>query len=225
MDGKTRKEAMREGREKFKSLSLKGKAEYIWDYYKGMIGGILVVVLVICVCVQTMRSSGKEMVLSAAIINAEKTEGSKTMQLQDDFSAYLGLDEENQSLSLDDSYLINLKDGDQVTVACQTKLMASIQAETLDVILMPEDIYEKYLAMGAFAKLEETLGKEFLGEVQDNWCLGRIEGETEDAVYALKIVGSEKLKDIYGEREVYLAVPAGTEHLEQIRTFVKYLLS
>lgn len=225
MDGKTRRESMREGRKKFKSLSFKDKIGYIWDYYKGIIGGILAAILVICLCVQTMRGSGKETVLSAAIINAEKTDGSKVLDLQEDFSAYLQLDEENQSLSLDDSYIIDLKNGDQVTVACQTKLMAGIQAKTLDVILMPEDIYENYLASGALTKLEETLGKEFLEEEKDIWRMGRTEGDDKDAVYALKISGSEKLEDIYGNREIYLAVPVGAGHPEEIRAFVKYLLS
>lgn len=225
MDGKTRRESMREGREKFKKLSLKDKIGYIWDYYKGMIGGVLAAILVICICVQTMRGSGKETVLSAAIINAEKTDGSKVMELQDDFGVYLGLDEKSQSLSLDDTYLINLKDGDQVTVACQTKLMAAIQAKTLDLILMPEDIYENYLTSGALEKLEDALGKEFLEEEEAAWCMGRREGDSEDAVYALKITGSERLKDIYGDREIYLAVPVGASHPEEIRAFVKYLLS
>lgn len=225
MDGKTHRESMREGREKFKSLSRKEKIGYIWDYYRGMILGILATVLVVCICVQTMRGSGKDTILSAAIINAEKTEGSKVMELQENFGAYLGLDEKTQSLSLDDTYIIDLKNGDQVTVACQTKLMAGIQAGTLDLILMPEDIYEKYLASGAFAELEGLLGKEFLEEVEDIWCTGRREGDSADAVYGLKLAGSDKLKDIYGNQEVYIAVPAGAAHSEEIRSFVKYLLS
>lgn len=225
MDGKTRRESMQEGREKFKNLSFKKKLGYIWDYYKAVIGGVLVGILVLIICIQTMKSSGKEMVFSAALINAEKTEIGRTTELQEDFEKHLGLDEEKQSLSLDDSYIIDLKNGDQVTVACQTKLMASLQADRLDLILMPEDIYENYLAAGAFAKLEDMLEPEFLEEVEENWYPDRREGETEDAVYALKITGSGKLKDIYGDRAVYLCVPAGASHLEEIRTFVRYLLS
>jgi hypothetical protein len=225
MDGKTHSDSMREGREKFKNLTFRKKLGYIWDYYKAVIGGILVGIVVLAVCIQTMRSSGKEMIFSAALINAQKTDISKTAELQEDFEEYLGLDEKKQSLSLDDSYIIDLKGGDQVTVACQTKLMASLQADRLDLILMPEDVYKNYLKSGAFAKLEDKLGKEFLEEMQEFWCMGRREDETEDAVYALKIAGNDKLSDIYGEREVYLAVPAGASRIEEIRAFVKYLLS
>jgi len=224
MDGKTHRESMQEGREKFKNLTFKKKLGYIWDYYKAVIGGILVGIVVLIVCIQTMKASGKEMVFSAALINAQKMEIGETAKLQEDFENYLGLDEKKQSLSLDDSYMIDLKGGGQVTVACQTKLMASLQADRLDLILMPEDIYKNYLKSGAFAKLEDKLGKDFLEEMQELWCMERREGE-EEAVYALKIAESEKLKGIYGENGVYLAIPAGASHIEAIRTFVKYLLS
>lgn len=225
MDGKTRKESMREEREKFKNLSLKGKAGYIWDYYKAVIGGVLAAILVILVCVHTIKGSGKEVVLAAALINAEKINGSEVKDMQNDFSSFCGLDEEQESLSFDDTYIINLENGDQVTVACQTKLLAAIQAETLDVVLMPEDIYENYVASGAFKRLDEVLGEELLDEARELLYMDRAEGDTEDYVYALKISDNEKLKSIYGDRDVYLAAAVSAGHMEKIEAFVKYLLS
>ena len=225
MDGKTRGESMREGREKFKSLSFKGKIGYIWDYYKAAIGAVLAVILVVCVCAHAIKGSGKETVLSAAFINAEKVDGGEVRELQDAFGSFCGLDEGKESLSFDDTYLIDLENGDQITVACQTKLMASMQAETLDIVLMPEDIYENYVGSGAFMKLEEALGEELLDKTQGLLRMDRAENDREDWAYALKLTGNEKLKDIYGDRDVYLAVAVSAGHMEKIEEFVKYLLS
>lgn len=224
MDGKTRRESMREGREKFGKLSFKEKLGYLWDYYKWVPALVVVLAVVIAIGVHVAKDSRKETVLSAAIINGIKNEGNEGLKLSEGFAEYIGLDPKTQSLSLDDTYLIKLADGDQVTVACQTKLMAAIQGETLDLMVMPEDIYRNYLASGAIVRLDEALDGEFLEEEKERWQMDRRGEDTEDGLYALRVTGSKKLEPLYGSQEVYAAVPAGAGHREAMEEFLKYLL-
>ncbi|MCI5996364.1 MAG: hypothetical protein MRZ45_10560 [Blautia sp.] len=225
MDGKTRKEMMKEEKDKLKGMPFKKKLAYVWEYYKGVIGIAVFVIVIICLCAQMMKGSGRTTELSVAMINAQKTEGTEVLKMEKEFIGYLGLDEGKQTLAFDDSYLMNLESGDPMTVASQTKLLASIQAETLDVILMPEDIYENYMVSGAFADLEEKLGEEFLEVYRDMICEGRSENDTQDKGYALRIADNVKLKGIYGDQTVYLSATVNAGNVENIKKFVQYLLS
>ena len=50
------------------------------------------------------------------------------------------IDEKKEEVSFDDSYLMNPEQGDTITMAAQTKLMAAIQAEMVDVMVMREEV-------------------------------------------------------------------------------------
>ena len=54
MDGKTRKELMREEREKLQGMPLKKKLGYIWDYYKAVIGAAVVLVFILFIIAQAV---------------------------------------------------------------------------------------------------------------------------------------------------------------------------
>lgn len=224
MDGKTRKELRKEERERLKGLSFKKKLEYIWDYYKMELGILLVVLVIIGLSVQVMKGSGKTTVLSAALINVEKVSGGETLEFSREFSDDLELDEKKEDISFDDSYVMNMQSDDIMTTACQTKLIAAIQAETLDVMLMPEDVYQHYLKAGAYLNLEEVLGKDFLNQYPELVCTGREEGGREDHVYGLKFEENEKLEALYGKRTVYFAVASGSKNGEYVKRLAEYLM-
>lgn len=224
MDGKTRKELMREEREKLKGMPLKKKLGYVWNYYKAVIGAAAALVFILFIIAQAVKGAGKTIVFSAALINAEKAGGVEVPKLGRDFAEYIKIDEKKEEVSFDDSYLMNPEQGDTITMAAQTKLMAAIQAEMVDVMVMREEVYESYLASGAFMPLEEALGKEFLEEHQDMLAFGTAEGGAQEKAYALKFEKSKKLQDVCGGGTVYVAVTARAVHLENVRKFVEYLL-
>ena len=186
MDGKTRKELMREEREKLQGMPLKKKLGYIWDYYKAVIGAAVVLVFILFIIAQAVKGAGKTIVFSAALINAEKAGGVEVPELGRDFAEYIKIDEKKEEVSFDDSYLMNPEQGDTITMAAQTKLMAAIQAEMVDVMVMREEVYKSYLASGAFMPLEEALDEEFLEQHKDMLVFGTVES---DAGEKRKIAG------------------------------------
>ncbi|MEY8426907.1 hypothetical protein AALA00_04135 [Lachnospiraceae bacterium 46-15] len=225
MDGKTRKELMREEREKLKGMPLKKKLGYVWDYYKAVIGAAAALVFVLFIIAQAVKGAGKTIVFSAALINAEKAGGVEVPELGRDFAEYIKIDEKKEEVSFDDSYLMNPEQGDTITMAAQTKLMAAIQAEMVDVMVMREEVYESYLLSGAFMPLDEALGEEFLEQHQDMLAFGKAEGDTQEKAYGLKFEENEKLQAVCGVGTVYFVVTARAVHLENTGRFVEYLLS
>ena len=157
MDGKTRKELMREEREKLQGMPLKKKLGYIWDYYKAVIGAAVVLVFILFIIAQAVKGAGKTIVFSAALINAEKAGGVEVPELGRDFAEYIKIDEKKEEVSFDDSYLMNPEQGDTITMAAQTKLMAAIQAEMVDVMVMREEVYKSYLAYALKFEKNEKL--------------------------------------------------------------------
>ena len=117
MDGKTRKELMREEREKLQGMPLKKKLGYIWDYYKAVIGAAVVLVFILFIIAQAVKGAGKTIVFSAALINAEKAGGVEVPELGRDFAEYIKIDEKKEEVSFDDSYLMNPEQGDTITMA------------------------------------------------------------------------------------------------------------
>ena len=224
MDGKTRKELMREERETLQGMPLKKKLGYIWDYYKAVIGAAVVLVFILFIIAQAVKGAGKTIVFSAALINAEKAGGVEVPELGRDFAEYIKIDEKKEEVSFDDSYLMNPEQGDTITMAAQTKLMAAIQAEMVDVMVMREEVYKSYLASGAFMPLEEALDEEFLEQHKDMLVFGTVESDAGEKAYALKFEKNEKLRDVCGKGTIYFAVTARAVHLENVEKFVDYLL-
>lgn len=224
MDDMTMKETMKEERKKLGELSFKKKIEYIWDYYKPVMLGIVGVILVIYVGIQMYQGSKVVTELSVAFVNSFIMDGEEAA-LHGDFVEYGGFTDKNQQVSFDASYVINLEETSEAAAATTMKLAAVIGAKSLDVMVMPEDVYQNYLGMNAYLDLEEVMGTEFLREHEELLQRDMQEEDAKEKVYALKLTGNEKFKGIYGSETVYLTVIANTERTENVKKFVQYVLS
>lgn len=209
---------------KLKQLTFRKKLEYIWDYYKPLLAGIIGFVILVCVAVRIVRGSQMVTELSVAFVNSQDL-GQGSEALKAGFAAYSGLNGKNQEVELDSSYVINLNGGDQMTAASQAKLMAVISAEALDVVVMPEDIYENYLKAGMYLDLAQALGEEFL-ESNSQMCVTGIQEDSGgEKVYGLRLLGNEKLEPLYGTEPVVLSIVANSKNTKNAAKFVQYLLS
>lgn len=215
MDGKTRRESAREEREKLKGLSFGKKLEYIWEYYKAVFAIILFAAVIIAFIVRLISGLGTVTELSVAWINAQESEG-QLQSMEEEFRKFGGWEDGKQKVVFDDSYAIHPGQTDPMTAISQAKITTDIQAKMLDVMVMTEDVYKNYLEMGAFVDMKEVLGKEFSDSHQELL--------TEEG-YALKLTDSIRLKSLYGEEPVYLAVTVRAKNTDNVEKFVKYLLS
>lgn len=224
MENTNKRGKVREEISKLKQLTFRKKLEYIWDYYKPLLAGIIGIVILVCVVVRIVRSSQMITELSVACVNSQDM-GAGSEALKTGFAAYSGLNGKNQEVELDSSYVISLNGGDQMTAASQAKLMAVISAEALDVMVMPEDIYENYLKAGMYQDLAQALGEEFL-EANSQMCVTGIrEDDGGEKVYGLRLLENEKLEPLYGTEPVVLSIVANTKNTKNAAKFVQYLLS
>ena len=224
MEDTNKRGKVKEEISKLKQLTFRKKLEYIWDYYKPLLAGIIGIVILVCVVVQIVRGSQMVTELSVALVNSQDMgEGSEALKRE--FTAYSGLNGKNQEVELDSSYVINLNGGDQMTAGSQAKLMAVISAEALDVTVMPENIYVNYLNAGMYQDLAQALGEEFLEANRQICVTGNQEDGGGEKVYGLRLLGNEKLESLYGTEPVVLSIVANTKNTKNAAKFVQYLLS
>lgn len=220
----TAKEYLETERSKLKQLTFRKKLEYIWDYYKPLMAGILAVIIVIAVIVQIAINSQITTELSVGLFNSMDYK-KEIDTLSEDFAAHAGLDGKKQEVIFDSSYQMDLDANDSMTVGIQSKVIAVVSAGTMDVMLMPEDIYEHYLDAGMYMDLKQVLSAEEYKKYQSLFIMDKNGEDTEEKAYGLCLERSKKLSDIFPYDKVVLCVAVNTKNENNTQKFVQYLLS
>lgn len=218
----TQKEKLKEERKKLKSLTFPKKLEYIWDYYKPQMAGILIILALIGMVVQIVQNKQIVTELSAAVINAQAEEGS-ILRLHDGFVEYAGLGGSKQEVILDGGYQIHPESMDQMTMASETKIMAAVSASSLDVMLMDEEAFDFYAKTDMFLDLQSLFSEEEYKSLSSNMILSGEDGTGK--AWGLDVSESRKLEGVFKDKPVILAVPSNANNTKNIQKFVQYLLS
>ena len=143
----SRKEKRLLEKEKLKGMGPGKKLQYIWMYYKPVMFGILAAIVLAFVLRDWYINAKTKTVLSIAAVNSQLSD---TDDIEKQVEEFLGVTEDKYSKVLD--------------YYAQTAYMTQVQAGTLDVMLMPEQLYDSLNTDGIFLNLEELLGDHAFGE-------------------------------------------------------------
>lgn len=154
----TRKEKRLLEKQKLQSMGLAGKLQYIWMYYKPVIFGIIGAIVLLCVVWDTYEKAKVKTVLSVSVIDSMGT--ASTEELQEDIKEILGIqDDQYKSIELAENFN-TINDGSELDAYSQMAFVTKVQAETVDVLVMPESFYKALEADGFFADLSDVLSEE-----------------------------------------------------------------
>lgn len=223
MDDNHFKETIKEEQGKLKGLTLAKKLEYIWDYYKLQLAGIIIIIILIGVVVQIVQNMQVKTELHVAITNCVAMNG-QDETFRDGFASYAGLDGEKQEVVIDTVYQIMPGQMDPMTMNSQTKIMAQVSAGALDVMVVPEDVFAFYQENGIFKDLKEVLSEEAYAALQGQLLMDKAKGDTEERAYGLKLEENDKLKGITSYEPAIVCVISNAEHTKNAEKFVQYLL-
>lgn len=224
MEEQTLKEKVKKEWEKLRPMSFSKKLEYIWDYYKPLLAGAGAVILLVVVLVQMIHARQIVTELSVAFINGYDSEGA-VEKLHDGYVEYAGLGGEKQEVILDTGYQIKQDSIDEMTMGSQAKVMASIAAGSLDILILPQELFETYRQQGAFLDLATLLTAEEYAQWEEKFVLGETDTDTEQKAYGIDVTNSEKIAGIFQESPIILAVTTKAENTKNAQKFVQYLLS
>lgn len=157
-------EEIREQRKKLKGQGFKAKLEYFWEYYKIHTIVAVVVMIFLVTLIHDIRNN-KPYAFYAAAINSTAS-GAQDI-LEKEFADYAGIDTENELCFIDTTLVYNLELIDEVTIATSQKIMATMAASDLDVMLADSTLFTHYANQESFIDLTTLLSADELKRLED----------------------------------------------------------
>lgn len=158
------KDEIKQENAKLKDMTPKKKAEYIWEYYKFPIIGLVAAVIFIVTFTRDYRINKRPYFLDAIVINSDLAYAADNYLLED-MVKYASVDTETYNIAVDTSIYIDEEKFDQMTMANSQKVMALFAAGELDVVMGPDSIMDQYGAMEAFMDLNGVLTEDKINKL------------------------------------------------------------
>lgn len=162
----TKKEKRQIEREKLKGMGTGKKLQYIWMYYKVHMLCVVLAIGAVCLGVNLYQHAKMETVLSIAVVNA----GDFTAdEVEKNILDLLNTDNKYAQVSVAQNLMTD-ETGEDFDYYARIAYVTEIQSATVDVLIMPKELYEHEKDSGMYADLRETFGDEVfesLGAVDD----------------------------------------------------------
>ncbi|HHV13554.1 MAG TPA: hypothetical protein GXX75_25140 [Clostridiales bacterium] len=206
-------------KEKLKNMSLMGKLDYLWEYYKiHALGGILAIAVIIYVIYQVVTPNISTQFYAAIIDNALPPETIEAYT--NGFSDHLALDPKLEDIQINDTFYMS--GGNNYNM--QQALTAYIAAREVDVIIAPESSFLNYARNDYFTKLSEALPTDIYSSLTDSFLLSDTNGDPDKNAYGIYLNDSDLFKGITYDGEPYvLGIVANYPHKENTVEFIHYL--
>lgn len=223
-------------RESFRSMTPGQKADYIFTYYKWYIL-LGLITLWILGSFGWRQLTRKEPVLYLALANVSVGQEMEEA-LTKDFLVAAGIDpRKNEVLVYTGLYLADdaTVENHEYAYASKLKLMASVEAKKLDVVLMNRAGYDLLSASGYLLELPPLLGENFPGLTENKVILENNTVEytlneaeelriiTEDACNGVEVTDSPLLRDAGFDGAVYFGIIANSPRMEEAVRYLRYL--
>ena len=225
-------------------MKFRKKIQYIWDYYKFPL-------VVLCIFLYVIgyflygHFTRKDTILYTALVNVSASE-SLTQQLSTNFIPYIKEDSSKKELQLYTGLYLTDDENNpnhEYTYASRMKILASIDGEQLDVVLMNKESFDAFSQNGYLYNLEELLSNEYpaLYEkwkpylvtntiiLEDNSTDVQLDSSisyqavTEEAPTGLAISQTGLLHDAGFSDTVYLGIVANTPRADTAVHYIQYL--
>lgn len=139
----------------------KKKIQYIWDYFKLPLA-VLGIFLYVIIYIAYRHFTYQDPVLYTALVNVNAGEN-LTRQLSEDFLGVMGINTYQNKLYLYSGlYLTGDENNayDEYTYASRMKILASIDGELLDVVLMDQEAFDAFSQNGYLCNIDDLLRAE-----------------------------------------------------------------
>ncbi|MBQ9346372.1 MAG: hypothetical protein IJT94_03400 [Oscillibacter sp.] len=215
----------REEGEKWKSLSWRGRAEYLWDYYRLWIVGALCAVILLAWGIALLRDGGRENWFCACFANTYGELGTGSV-FWDDFARYAGYDLTEKNLVFQARIYCDPTREDYGNQYYRL-LIALLDSGTLDVLVMERERLCALGSAGRLMDLEDSRTRALYDRYSDRliWCQPQNESyDKAEVAVGIDLTGSR----LVGEGCTYpadavLGVSALSPHPDQAEIFLQFL--
>ncbi len=235
-----------EEQRKFRSLGGRAKVRYIWDYYKLPIAVFLILAYIVGYNIYG-RATHKDTVLYTGLVNVAAGDNLLS-DLDSGFLTYTGADASKNRMRLYTNLYLTADENSpyfEYTYATRVKLLATIDGEQLDVVLMDQEAFDAFAREGYLINMETFLAEHLSGyektetlraalttgtavlednatDVQLNPSV-EYHAVTEDFPMALELSQSPVIRRAGFNGSVYLGIIANTPRAETAAAYIRYL--
>lgn len=219
------KQSARQERKKLSELKgFSKKVEYIWDYYRYWILGILVAIA-FCVSIGSSiyHNIKYTQIFYCSIFNNPLTDEGLA-SLETGFSDYYGLDPESETIYFDSSFIINAEGDPQTNYVTIQKIGAVVASKTVDLMIGDTFTLEQYAVDGYFYDLEELLPPETYEALSEYMIPYTYIEENITAPYAIDLSQSRLVQEgILYVKEPIAGIVINSQHPEVAVKFLEYI--
>ncbi len=142
-------------KEKLKGMGMKKKLEYIWMYYKPAIFGVIIAIALVFGVKDFYEQSKIKTVMSISVVNSTVND---TDEFEQEIKEALGYGDDKYSKVEIGVNLTTDADPSEFNYTAQMAYVTQVQAGTIDIMVMPEELYQTLNENQVFADLKELLG-------------------------------------------------------------------
>lgn len=218
------KKEKQERRNQFKSLTLKQKAVYIWDYYKLIIIGSLIGFVIVGNIIYTIAKPEPAYAMNLVMVNTSMIM-EEEHKVFTDYEKATGLTETGEKISINSNIRLSGDMQSQTDFANYQLLSVLLMTNEIDLMLSDETIFKTMAASGGFYEISDILSEDILKKYED--YIVSVTDEETKKTYACGIKLPEDT--ILIQEEIYTTSPvagilSGTENKEEAIKLLLYLL-
>ncbi len=205
----------------FQNMTPREKAAWIWEYYHWVIiGGILGAVFVVLIIYQILQVPN-DTIAAVTMVDANATEVDKSGYF-DDFLTEYGYDPDTDEVTVDDS--VKMGEDSKNTTSLQL-LDAQFLTGSIDVLLAPQSVFEKFEASNAYADLSQVLDAEILEKYKDKIIYYQPAGADAKIACGILLDGTEGIatRGFFEEAPV-AGIASSSKNTAAAKQMMEYLL-
>ncbi len=211
-------------KQKFKEMTLGGKLEHIWEYYKLALLGITLGVALIVYIVVRIVMPDPESILNVTLVNAYPQAGMNGNV----FERYLteqGYNPKEETIAVNAGLYLGTEMANPTNATVFQALLAMTLVGEIDLLAGDAGIIDMIGSGNGFLEIDEVLPTELLEKYQDSLYTVTVPESGEEYVCAIRLPKGNPLEqDGYYEADVVAGIPYTAQHPEMAREMLLYLL-
>lgn len=200
---------------------MKNKLIYIWDYYRFKIA-FAIIGIVILVSIINSVANNTEKDLYIGFVN---------VSMGSDLKKYLLEDTALEIASYEDLLLADTSTGQNIeySLASQVKILGSIEAKQLDIVILDEDSFGAFAQNGYLLDIKDYIDSNcpsIKNELEEHYVKNVDLTNEENPVelnFGINLISNPKVNDAAFNGNIYLAIIKNTERNEAINKYLYYL--
>lgn len=199
-------------RQNFHELSLKAKLRYLFDYYKFHFIVICIIIYIPAYFIYG-HFTHKDAVLYVGLANINTGEDTSA-KLTSEYLLHENIDTKKNEIYLYNGLYISNNpsaESQSYSFASSTKLLAAIDSEEMDVVLMNDEALKIFSDNNYLAELDTLVPEKYM---QDN-----------SSKYAIPLSSSNMLKAAGIEQNTYIGILANSPRKQEALNYIDYILT